>query len=87
MMVQLVKQRLKGPPQIREVHDPAGILANRAADMNFDSKGMAVQACALVAFRDIGQAVSGFNLKNAKNIHGRIVPPGTYPRKVKVSPF
>ena len=30
---------------------------------------------ALVPFGNVGQAVSGFDLKNAENIHGRIVQP------------
>jgi hypothetical protein len=28
-----------------------------------------------VILRDIGQSVRGFDLENAKDIHGRIVPP------------
>ena len=36
---------------------------------------MPVHACAFVPFGNVGQAVSGFDLKNAENIHGRIVPP------------
>lgn len=34
-----------------------------------------MHACALMPCGDIGQAVSSFNLENAKYIHGRIVPP------------
>jgi hypothetical protein len=42
--------------------------------MNFYPKRMPVHAGALVPFWHIGQAVSCLDLKNAKYIHGRIVP-------------
>jgi hypothetical protein len=41
---------------------------------------MPVHAGTLVPFRNIGQAVSGFDLENAENIHGRIVPPAPWLR-------
>ena len=51
--------------------------------MDFNSKRVAVQACALVALGNIGQVVGGFYLKYAKYIHGRIVPPIANPRNNK----
>jgi hypothetical protein len=36
---------------------------------------MAVQARTFVPFGYIGKPVGGFDLENAENIHGRIVPP------------
>jgi hypothetical protein len=37
-VVKLIEQWLKGSPQISEIHHPAGILADRTADVNFDSE-------------------------------------------------
>ena len=79
-MVQLVKQRLKSPAQVSEVHYPAGFLTDRPADVNLDSKRVAVQACALMPIGNVGQQVSCLDLKNAKNIHRQIVPPPEFPR-------
>jgi hypothetical protein len=42
--------------------------------MDFYTKGMPVQAGALVTLGNVWQPVCGFNLKNPENIHGRIVP-------------
>ena len=73
VVVELVEQGLECPSQIGKIHHPARFLAYRAADVYFDSKGVPVQAGALVPFGNVGQPVSGFDLKNAKNIHKRIV--------------
>ena len=75
MMVELVKQGLKGPPQIGEVHYPARFLAHGTADVDFDPEGVSVHAGTFVPLRDIGQPVGRLDLKNPKNIHERIVPP------------
>jgi hypothetical protein len=47
---------------------------------------MAVHACAFVSFRNIGQAMGRFYLENAKDIHGRIVPPA-YPARNRSARF
>ena len=41
---------------------------------------MPVHAGTFVPFGNVGQAVSGFDLKNAENIHGWIVPPAEFLR-------
>ena len=38
IVVELVEQRLKGFSKIGEIHHPARFLANRSADVNFNSK-------------------------------------------------
>ena len=74
VMIELLKQGLEGVPQISEIHHPTGMLANRTTDMNFDPERVPMHTGALVPFRNVGQTVSGFDLKNTENIHGRIVP-------------
>ena len=75
-MVQLFEKRLKRALEIGEIHHPAGFRANISADVDFNAEGVAMHAGALVTRRDIGQPVCGFDLKYAKDIHARIVPPG-----------
>jgi hypothetical protein len=79
-MIKLVEQWLESSPHIGEIHYPAGILADRAANVYFDSKRVPVHAGAFMPFGNTGQAMSGLDLKNAENIHGRIVPPGRWLR-------
>jgi hypothetical protein len=43
---------------------------------------MAVQAGAFVPLGHVGKTVCGFDLEYAENIHGRIVPPTGFPRKL-----
>lgn len=73
VVVELVEQGLECLSQVGKIHHPARVLAYRATDVYFDAEGMAVQAGALVPFGNVGQPVRGFDLKNAKNIHKRIV--------------
>jgi len=74
-MIELIEQGLEGSAQIRKIHHPSGFLTDRTTDVYFNSERMPVHAGTLVSFRNVGQAVSGFDLENAENIHGRIVPP------------
>ena len=73
-MIKPVEQWLKSLPQIRKVHHPAGFLSNRTTDVNFNPERMPMHAGTFMPRRDVGKPVSGFNLKNSKYIHGRIVP-------------
>ena len=86
MMIELVEQGLKGAPQFGEIHHPAGLLTNGTTDVDFDPERMPVHAGTFVPLRDIGQAVGGFDLKYAKYIHGRIVPPMCTLRKHSFPP-
>ena len=79
-MIQPVVQRFEGAFEIGKIHDPAGIGANRTADVNLDTKGMTVHASALVPLGHVRQPVSRLYLKDSKNIHGKIVPPASQPR-------
>ena len=75
-MVQLIEQGLKCAFKVGEVHDPTGPLAHFAGDVNLDPEGMAVHAGAFVVGWNVRQAMSRLDLEDAKDIHGRIVPPG-----------
>ena len=70
MMVDLFIERLKGPDDIRKVHDPTRLLLDRSRDVNFDPERMAMQPPAFVVFRDIRQKVRRFNGKNLEYFHG-----------------
>ena len=70
MMVDLFIERLKGPDDIRKVHDPTRLLLDRSRDVNLDPERMAMQPPAFVVFRDIRQKVRRFNGKNLEYFHG-----------------
>ena len=38
IVIEAVEQRLESAPQISKIHHPACLLADRAADVNFDSE-------------------------------------------------
>jgi len=75
MMIELVEQGLKGPPQVGKIHHPARFLTNRATDMDFNPERVSMHAGTFVPLRDIGKPMSRFDLKYSKNIHERIVTP------------
>ena len=79
-MIELIEQGLEGSAQISKIHHPSGFVTDRTTDVYFNSERMPVHAGTLVPFRNVGQAVSGFDLENAENIHGRIVPPAPWLR-------
>ena len=69
MVVELVKKRLESPLEIGKIHDPAGVVSDRAGDMNFNTEGVTVHASALVVGRHIGQEMCGLDLKYLENFH------------------
>lgn len=71
VVIQAVVDRLKGGLDIAEIHDPAGLGAGFAADMQLHSKRMPVQARAFVPRRHIGKPVRGFKRKDFEDIHVR----------------
>ena len=60
-MVELIVDRLKCRFQVREIHDPSGVGADRAANVDFNPERVAVQSKALMVRRDIWEAVRCFN--------------------------
>jgi len=73
-MIQLVEQGLESNPQVSEVHHPAGVFPDFAADMYLDPKRMAVNSRTFVPLRHIREVVRSLDLEHAKNVHCRIVP-------------
>ena len=70
IVVQLVEQRLKRALDVGKIHHPALRLDEFATEVKFDAKRMAMQPRALVAGRQIGQAMCRFNRKDFEDIHG-----------------
>src|SRR5690606_11731750 len=60
VVVELLPYRVEGGLEIAEVHDPARLLGDIAADADAHHEGVSVQTGTLVALRHEGQAVSGF---------------------------
>ena len=58
-MIKLVADRLDRVAEVAEVHHPAAVGADLAADVNVDTVGVAVQPRALVALRHVRQPVGG----------------------------
>ena len=69
MMVELFINRLKGPGQFGEVHDPARLFLHRSGDVNFNPERMAMQSPTLVVFRHVWQEVRRFDRKNLEYFH------------------
>ena len=55
--VELLEDRRERLLDVREVHDPSELRIDGAGNVDFDAKRMAVQARALVAGRNGGQAM------------------------------
>ncbi|MNY12976.1 hypothetical protein D3C86_1460860 [compost metagenome] len=68
-MVQTLVQRLEDRLDFREIADPASVRIKIAAQVNRHFERVAVQASALVAVRDVRQAVGGFESKLFENFH------------------
>ena len=75
MVIQLIEKGLERFTQISEVHDPARILTYGTADMNLYPKRMPVKPGTLMPVGNVGKPMSSLDLKNTKDIHGRIVTP------------
>ncbi len=71
MVVQAVVDRLESGLDVAEIHDPAGLGAGFAADMQLDAKRMAVQARAFMPRGHVGKPVRGFEGKDFEDIHAR----------------
>ena len=63
VVVELVYEGLEGFLDIAEVHKPAGLRIDGATEGEVDLVGVAVQASALVAGGDFGEAIGGFEGK------------------------
>lgn len=69
MMIELFINRLEGPGDVGEVHDPARLLLHRPGHTYLDPEGMAVQPATFVIFRNIRQMVCRFNGKYLEYFH------------------
>lgn len=72
VMIEAVEGGLERGAHIGEVHYPAAVRIHRAADVYFDPEGMTMQARALVACRNVGQAMRGFNREYAEYVHAAL---------------
>ena len=70
MMIELFINRLEGPGDVGEVHDPARLLLHRPGHAYLDPEGMAVQPPTFVIFRNIRQMVRRFNGEYLEYFHG-----------------
>jgi hypothetical protein len=57
---------------IGEVLYPALSLSHRPGETDLDTKRVAVQTPALVAFRDVGEAMRSFEGKNLMDVHSYV---------------
>ena len=62
-------ERLEDRLDFREVANPAGVRIEITAQVNRHLERVTVQASAFVAFRDVGQAVGGFEGKFFEDFH------------------
>ena len=72
-VVELLEDRAKRAFDIGKVHDPPGMFAEIAGDVDFDAKGVTVQSCTLVSLRNIRQPVRGFDRENLEDVHSTIL--------------
>ena len=72
-MVDLIEDRAKRGFDIGKVHDPPGMFAEIAGDMDFDPEGVTVQSRTLVPLRNVGQSVRGFDRESLEDIHSTIL--------------
>ena len=70
IVIEPFQDRVESRFDVGEVHHPTGLLADRAFDVDADAKRVAVQAGALVAGRDVGQEVGGFEVEGFADFHG-----------------
>lgn len=71
VVVQAVVDRLEGGLDVAEIHDPSGLGAGFAADMQLHPEGVPVQARAFVPMRHVGKPVRGFEREDFEDIHAR----------------
>jgi len=76
-MVELVVERLEGRLDVREIHDPARGFPDGARDVEAEAEAVAVEAAALVAVRDVRQAVGGFEREFFEDLRGNSHRPGS----------
>jgi hypothetical protein len=69
LVIETLERWLESRAHIGKIHDPPGMCVDVARDVQLDAKGMSVQARALVARRDIGKPMGGFNGERAKDLH------------------
>ena len=69
VVVQTLVQRLEDRLDFREVTDPAGMRVEVATEVQRHLERVTVQAPALVAVRDVGQAVGGLEGKFFEDFH------------------
>jgi len=81
VVINLIEDRRERRLDVGEVHDPAGVNADRSGYMDFYAEGMPVQARALVSWRHVGQPVCGLDVKNLEDVHVRIVHTGKFVRR------
>lgn len=73
-MIQLIVQRLERAPDIGKIDNPTFVRPDRAGDMNFDAKRMAMKTVTLVRGRHMRQPVSCLNGEDFEYFHERRVP-------------
>ncbi len=70
-VVELVFEGAEFFLEFAEVHEPAGMGIDGAADGDFDAEGVAVEAGAFVAGRDVGEGVGGFEAELLGEFDGK----------------
>ena len=70
MVIELFINRLEGPGDVGEVHDPARLLLHLPGHAYLDPEGMAVQPATFVIFRNIRQKMCRFNGEYLEYFHG-----------------
>ena len=70
MMIELFVKRLKGPREIGEIHDPAGLLRHRSGNADFNPEGMSMQPAAFVVFRNVRQMMRRLDGEDFEYLHG-----------------
>ena len=68
-MVKLVVKRFERRLEISEVHDPAKMRVNVAADMQLDPERMPMQASALMPIRDVRKPVRRLDGEGLEDVH------------------
>lgn len=69
IVVELFVERFEDRLDLGEVTNPAGMGVNVAFDINRYTEGVPVQASAFMAFRDVGEVVSGLEHKLFEQFH------------------
>lgn len=83
LVIELIEQGLESCLDFREIHEPAGVRVDFAADGDLDSKRVAVHACAFVTRRYIGQAVRRFEGERLEDLHSASLAPQGSPESRK----